>query len=116
MSAGLLATAFVAGLLTFLSPCILPMVPIYIANVAGSTSLDESPRRWNTLFHTLVFVLGFSVVFIALAALLYVVGTAIPRTALQIVSGVLLIGFGVFLIAAASSPTRSLSHPVSMEL
>jgi len=100
MPAGWVATAFVAGLLTFLSPCILPMVPIYIANIAGSTSLDESPRRWSTLFHTLVFVIGFSVVFIALAALLYVVGTAIPRTALQIVSGVLLIGFGVFLIAA----------------
>ena len=100
MPAGWLATAFVAGLLTFLSPCILPMVPIYLANIAGSTSLDESPRRWHTLFHTLVFVLGFSVVFIALAALLYVVGTAIPKTALQIVSGVLLISFGSFMIAA----------------
>jgi len=76
------------------------MVPVYIANVAGMTSIDETPRRWHIFFHTLVFVIGFSIVFIILAALLYVVGSAISKTALQIVSGILLIGFGVFLIAA----------------
>lgn len=100
MSAGMLATAVGAGLLTFLSPCILPMVPVYISNVAGITSLDDAPRRWHTFWHTLVFIIGFSIVFVTLATLLYVIGTAIPKTALQIVSGVLLIGFGVFLIAA----------------
>ena len=100
MSASLLATAVGAGLLTFLSPCILPMVPVYIANVAGMTSPDETPKRWHTFFHTLVFVIGFSVVFVILAALIYLIGTAIPDTVLKIISGVLLIGFGVFLIAA----------------
>ncbi len=93
-------TAFVGGLLTFFSACILPMVPVYIANVAGMTSLDAKPRRWHTFVHTLVFVVGFSIVFIILAALVYLIGTVIPDTVLMIISGVLIIGFGVFLIAA----------------
>jgi cytochrome c biogenesis protein CcdA len=46
MPAGWLATTFVAGLLTFLSPCILPMVPIYIANIARYP-LAEQVRRCN---------------------------------------------------------------------
>ena len=64
-----IATAFAAGVISFLSPCVLPLVPGYVSFVAGS-SLEEMlagrADRLRALGLALTFVLGFSVVFIAL--------------------------------------------------
>ena len=98
-------TAFVAGILSFLSPCVLPLVPVYLANIAGASVLTTAPPdRRNIFLHTFSFIVGFSLVFIALGASLGLVGAAVPQGVLEKVGGALLIMFGVFLIAATKVP------------
>jgi cytochrome c-type biogenesis protein len=59
------AIAFGAGILSFLSPCVLPLVPAFLVNIAGQAALDGTARR-RTVAHALAFVLGFSAVFTVL--------------------------------------------------
>ena len=68
--------AFAAGLLSFLSPCVLPLVPAYIGYLSGSavrtqtaggpTAMQAAQARWTVVTHALVFVLGFTLVFAVL--------------------------------------------------
>ncbi len=93
--------ALVAGVLSFLSPCVLPLVPIYLANIAGMSVLTaEPPSRRYIILHTLSFVAGFSLVFTALGASLGLLGAMAPFELLRNIAGALLIAFGVFLLAA----------------
>ena len=100
--------AFGAGLLSFLSPCVLPLVPAYLANLAGITAIDAKTRTsyLPALFHSLSFVLGFSLIFIALGASVGLLGTAITAHSILLrqIAGGLIIAFGVFLIAAFKLP------------
>jgi cytochrome c-type biogenesis protein len=97
--------AFVAGILSFLAPCILPLVPVYLANIAGTSVLtpDLADRR-RIILHTISFIVGFSLVFIALGASLGLVGAAVPQGLLEKVAGALLIAFGAFLVVATRVP------------
>jgi cytochrome c-type biogenesis protein len=97
--------AFTAGILSFASPCILPLVPVYLANIAGASVLtpDLADRR-HIFLHTISFIVGFSLVFIALGASLGLLGAAAPQGVLEKVAGALLITFGIFLIAATKVP------------
>jgi cytochrome c-type biogenesis protein len=98
-------TALGAGLLSFLSPCILPLVPVYLANIAGASVLTPNlADRRPVLLHTICFIVGFSLVFIALGASLGLLGAAVPQQVLEKVAGTLLITFGLFLVAAAKVP------------
>ena len=63
-----LAVAFAAGLLSFLSPCVLPLVPSYIGFLTGMSLPEMTARRRAALGHALLFVLGFSVVFVLLGS------------------------------------------------
>ena len=96
--------AFTAGMLSFFSPCVLPMVPAYLANLAGITAIDPNTRTsyLPALLHSLSFVLGFSLIFVALGASIGLVGTAITvhSTLLRQIAGGVIIAFGIFLIAA----------------
>lgn len=109
--------AFTAGLLSFFSPCVLPLVPAYLANLAGTTAIDAKTRTSHlpTLFHTLSFVLGFSLIFIALGASLGLVGTSITAHSnlLRKIAGGVIIAFGVFLIAAFKSPWLNYEKRIS---
>ncbi|MBM4446745.1 MAG: cytochrome C biogenesis protein CcsB [Chloroflexi bacterium] len=100
--------AFTGGLLSFFSPCVLPLVPAYLANLAGVTAIDPNTRKsyLPALFHSLSFVLGFSIIFIGLGASVGLIGTAITAysTLLSQIAGGLIIAFGVFLIAAFKLP------------
>ena len=105
MSSITFLTALVAGILSFLSPCILPLVPVYLANIAGASVLTPAPPdRRHIFLHTVSFIVGFSLVFIALGASLGVLGAAVPQEVLEKVGGALLITFGIFLIAATKVP------------
>lgn len=65
-----------AGLLSFLSPCVLPLAPAYLAYVTGLTAQDvQHPRRGRVLLGTALFVVGFSAVFVAVGAAVGGVGT-----------------------------------------
>jgi cytochrome c-type biogenesis protein len=100
--------AFSGGLLSFFSPCVLPLVPAYLANLAGVTAIDPNTRKsyLPTLFHSLAFVLGFSIIFIILGASVGLIGTTITAHSvlLRQIAGGLIIAFGIFLIAAFKLP------------
>jgi len=94
-----------AGILSFLSPCVLPLVPVYLATIAGTSILSSSPPgRKHVILNTLSFIAGFSVVFILLGASVGLLGAMIPVRLLNNVAGTLLILFGVFLVAATKLP------------
>ena len=101
------AVAFGAGLIAFLSPCCLPLVPAYIGHLAGvSAERDDALDRWLTLRHALAFVLGFSAVFVVLGASIgavgYVVRDNLPT--LEKIAGVLLIVMGLNLMGVIRIP------------
>jgi len=103
-----LLVAFGAGLLSFLSPCVLPLVPVYLASVCGPEILDSriAISRISIFLHSLSFVLGFSLVFTVMGALVGLAGIVIsPLSPLvQKVSGSLLVVFGLFMLAALKVP------------
>ncbi len=92
------AVAFAAGLLSFLSPCVLPLVPSYLGFLTGMT-LDEmgDRRRWAVL-HAFLFVVGFSTVFIALGAGATALGASLAYHKVWLArgGGVLLMVFGLY--------------------
>jgi len=100
--------AFSGGLLSFFSPCVLPLVPAYLANLAGVTAIDPQSRKsyLPALFHSLSFVLGFSLIFIVLGASVGLIGTTITAHSalLRQIAGGLIIAFGIFLITAFKLP------------
>lgn len=95
-----LLAAFAAGLLSFLSPCVLPLIPSYVSFLTGMTVEEMQVRRGTTLLHALWFVGGFSLIFIVLGASASALGVALLASQHWIarVSGVLLILFGLYLV------------------
>ena len=87
------AISFLEGIITFVSPCLLPMLPIYISYFAGG---GERKTR-TTLKNALGFVLGFTLVFCAMGALAGTVGSFLTKyqTAVNIISGLIVIFFGL---------------------
>ncbi len=97
-----LTAAFVAGLISFLSPCVLPLVPSYVSFITGM-SLDEmGQRRWIALTHALLFVSGFTVIFVLLGATATALGTALrfQQIWMERVGGILIVVFGLYLLGA----------------
>ncbi|MGH6903526.1 MAG: cytochrome c biogenesis CcdA family protein [Geminicoccaceae bacterium] len=98
-----LATAFAAGVISFLSPCVLPLVPGYVSFVAGS-SLEElrdgAAPRLPALLLAITFVLGFSVVFVAFGASATALGSLLLsyKVQLGVIAGVIVILFGLHLL------------------
>ena len=92
-----LFVAFTAGVLSFLSPCVLPLVPSYIGFLTGMTLPEMSGRRRAALVHALLFVAGFSLVFVLLGATATALGRALNyyQLWLQRIGGVLIIAFGL---------------------
>ena len=90
--------AFAAGLFSFLSPCVLPLVPSYLGFLTGMTLEEMSDRRHWAFWHALVFVLGFSLVFIAMGAGATALGATLRyhKVLLAQVGGVLIIAFGIY--------------------
>ncbi len=95
--------AFVAGLVSFLSPCVLPLVPGYVSLVSGvgveELKSQETRLLRKVMLNSLAFILGFSVVFITLGAISTEVGQLMARykSLLAQVAGVVIILFGLHL-------------------
>ena len=111
-----LAIAFGAGMLSFLSPCVLPLVPAYLVNLAGESALDGSDRR-RTLAHAAAFVVGFSAVFTLLwvgIALLGSLGGDLVVW-LQRVAGLALVVLGMHMVGLITIPLLERATDLRLE-
>ncbi len=95
--------AFVAGIFSFVSPCVLPIIPSYITYITG-LSFEDFDQEQNraavrkiTIIHSLIFIIGFSMVFVALGASATAIGNIFTKykDAIRIVGGIIVIIFGI---------------------
>jgi cytochrome c-type biogenesis protein len=94
------AISFIAGLLSFLSPCVLPLIPSYVTFVTGMSLEDVTRARRTAVVHALLFILGFTLVFLTLGATATVLGRLLLAQRMWIarVGGVLVVLFGLYLL------------------
>src|SRR3990170_2476531 len=104
--------SFVMGLISFASPCILPLIPSYVSYIT-EISFDElasrESRRKNmktTLVHSVAFVLGFSFIFVLLGATASLAGQLMTQyvNVIRVVGGALLIVLGLFVVDVVKIP------------
>lgn len=104
-----LGLAFLAGLASFLSPCVFPLVPAYVGYLSGeyaAAARQPAQARWNTFTHGLAFVLGFSCVFILLGAAASTLGGVLDDFSELIarVGGIVVILFGLHMTGILRIP------------
>lgn len=96
--------SFIEGILTFISPCILPLLPVYVSYLAGTASGegDKASRMLNTT----AFVLGFTIVFVLMGAAATTVGFFLREhiDMLRKISGVVMVLFGLFFLGVFRLP------------
>ncbi|MBC8446980.1 MAG: cytochrome c biogenesis protein CcdA [Chloroflexi bacterium] len=110
--------AFAAGLLSFLSPCVLPLVPIYLSYLSGSSLLEGTlSSRWHVFSQALAFVAGFTLIFI----LLFGLPTTMLARALQQygdwivkIGGAALILFGLHTMEVVKIPALNMIRRIEM--
>ncbi len=98
--------SFLAGVLSFLSPCVLPLVPSYVSFITGISfedltgSGDKTRIRFLTLTNSLAFIFGFSAIFISLGASSSAIGRFLfnYQDTIRIVGGIIIIIFGLFIM------------------
>jgi cytochrome c-type biogenesis protein len=113
--------AFTAGILTFLSPCILPLIPSFIAYITG-VSYNELKNetkdvRKKTISHTVLFILGFSVVFILMGLTATAIGKALfaYQKFIRIGGGLLIIFFGLTLAGILKFSFMEKDHHMKLQ-
>ncbi len=116
---GLLA-AFGAGILSFLAPCVLPLVPSYLSYLAGASLQEtrtQSPVNFRVSLHALWFVVGFALLFTLLGAVTAWLGLALSayQVVLERIGGVLLILFGIALTGWVPLPWLGRTYHIQMK-
>lgn len=102
--------AFIGGLISFFSPCVVVLVPAFLSNLAGVSltdiEKDESLYRKTVLINTILFIIGFTIVFVVLGAFFGAISSVLPisQTFLQRVGGILIIAFGLFTLGLIKIP------------
>jgi cytochrome c-type biogenesis protein len=113
-----LPLAFLAGLLSFVSPCVLPLVPVYVGYLSGSgLSGDTPPSRREVFSHALLFVGGFTAVFVVLFGLpMTLLGGALARYGEWIAKagGVVLVLFGLHTLGIFNIPLINMTRRLEM--
>ena len=109
---------FLAGLLSFLSPCVLPLVPIYLSYLSGSSiSGETSSNRWHVLSHALFFVAGFTLVFVILFGLpTTILGSALQQYKdwVSRIGGGVLVLFGLHTVGIVTIPFLNTTRRVEV--
>ncbi len=97
--------AFVAGILTFISPCVLPLVPVYLSFLSGQSAEEKTDKK-TIFFHALLFVLGFSCIFILLGASAGLIGNFLIEKLplLRIIAGIFLVILGIYVLGIIKIP------------
>lgn len=121
MELSLIIPAFIAGILTFLAPCTLPLVPGYLGFISGVSaqelqdSLKSKSARRKIFLNGLLFVVGFSVIFILLGSLFGLGGSALLQYRLWLsrIGGIFVIIFGLFMIGALRLPFLNVEKNIS---
>ena len=98
--------AFAAGVFSFLSPCVLPLIPSYLSFVSG-VSLEEmrsdraeARERWRVVLNSVAFIIGFSLVFVSLGASASLLGALFLsyRNAIRVIGGIFILLVGLYLV------------------
>jgi cytochrome c-type biogenesis protein len=115
------AVAFWAGIVSFISPCVLPLIPSYLTFITGVSfedlkTADRAAVRRATVVHSLFFIAGFSVVFVAMGALFGLLGgTFIQyREVVRRVGAVLIILFGVYVTGLVRLPFLDMEKKIHL--
>ena len=104
--------AFTAGIFSFLSPCVLPLIPSYLSFISG-VSLEEmrgpqvgSHVRWRVAWNSLAFILGFSLVFVSLgASASFLAGFFLSyRSVIRVLGGIFILAVGIYLMGFFKMP------------
>ena len=109
--------AVFAGMLSFLSPCVMPLVPVYLSYLSGSMLEDEEVNRWHVFSHSLFFVGGFSLVFVLLFGLpATLLGDAFisHSTTISRVGGVLVLLFGFHSLGVINIPFLNMTKQIQL--
>src|SRR5258708_20202508 len=111
-----LAIAFGAGMLSFLSPCVLPLVPAYLINLAGESAVSGTDRR-RTIAHAAVFVAGFSAIFTLLWVGIAVLGSLGGDLVvwLQRIAGLVLVVLGMHMVGLITIPLLERATDLRLE-
>ncbi len=112
--------AFVAGLAGFLSPCVLPLAPVYLASLAGPEIFDAGvkQKRLPVFLHSLSFVIGFAAIFSLWGAGAGLIGSVLVSysTVIRQIVGGLLIAFGLLMLAAQKIPWLNYEKRLNISL
>ena len=115
--------AFSAGLLSFISPCVLPLVPSYITYITGVSFKDLSEGgskgnlRWLTISHSLLFIMGFSLIFVLMGASASYLGQVLIQYQSWImkVGGVLIIVLGIHFTGWITIPFLQMEKRIELK-
>lgn len=110
-------TAFLAGLVSFLAPCVLPIIPGFLSYLGGASVGEAEVKRKEIFLNSLFFVLGFSVVFALLGVLFNTILESIAydaQTWLARIGGALIIFFGLYLIGLIHIPFLEREHKLTV--
>ena len=112
-----LLVAFGAGVLSFVSPCVLPLVPVYLGYLSGTTVGEESANRAKTVAHAFAFVMGFTLVFVVVGASVGLIGFVLLRYLPIIVKvgGVILVILGLHLTGLVKIPFLYMEKRLEMK-
>lgn len=111
-----LVVAFLAGIVSFASPCLLPLVPGYLAWLGGTNLAQAKTARLNIFINSLLFVLGFSAVFSSLGVLLNTLLEAVAYDAqiwLSRIGGSLVVFFGLYLVGLVRLPFLAAEYKIN---
>ncbi|PKM60496.1 MAG: cytochrome C biogenesis protein ResB [Firmicutes bacterium HGW-Firmicutes-4] len=106
--------AFLEGIITFISPCLLPMLPIYISYFAGQSHDDD---KYTAVFNALGFVLGFTVVFVLLGAFAGTIGSVLIEysTIVNVGGGIIIILFGLNFLDLLKIPFLNTNRQIDLD-
>ena len=110
------AIAFIGGLLTFFSPCFLPLVPAYLIYITGLSFEEIKSVRKATIIHSLLFILGFTIVFTALGITISLVGQFFFAygNIFRVLGGLFVVFLGLYLMGIIRLPFLDMERKINL--